>query len=260
MAREHMPVSLTAGSAVMSGPLGSALTKHARERMVHFFLFLFALDAACRRANTLAGRVVVDAADAFSVKATHQVDAGYRSTNLAHDNFDAHDPAVVTQPATIFRSMDASHFCNLGLRPTAVAELATRATADRDLFDLLDLARRLAGNTRLLPQRVNIGPDRIIDVAHGVLARQLLRAHAPVISTINLARYLTHVTSTLVAYRTKKVAGSEHGLAACCDAYLGVYALGAAQPYRTLLNYVWAECQARDGVLSVSDYLVLPSP
>lgn len=248
MGREHQQISPTAGSAVIAGSIESALAMHAHERIVHFFMFLFALDACCRRGKTL-GLVDVAGWTAVSRAATHQVDKGFRKKDIVYYDFDEADPAVVKRSASSCRNTDAAHFCNLGLVAGPWSELATAATQDRLMFDMLEMTKRLAGNTRHLPQRINIGPDRVIDEAHGDLAVDFLQRDKPVVSRANLVDYLKKATADMQAYRAGCIGAGMHGLAACCDAYLAVYAKGVEPPYFTLSGYVWAECAAwREGL------------
>lgn len=254
MGREKQAISPTAGSALLAGTIGEALAMHARERIVHFFTFLFAVRACCDRAKAVSG---VDVAPwtVISAKATHQVDEGFRLKNPVYYDFDDDDPAVIGRSASSCRNTDAAHFCNLGLVAGPWAQLAAVAATDRHVFDLLEMAKMLAGNTRHLPQRINIGPDRVIDVAHGELAEQILRAGGPVVTNANIAAYISRCSADMLDYRAKKVALKAAGLAACCDCYLAVYGAGPDGPYYTLSGYVWAECYARWGVLDRTQYL-----
>lgn len=254
MGREHQSVSPTAGSALIAGSISSALAMHAHERIVHFFMFLFALDACCRRAKAT-GAADVNAWSAVSPKATHQVDTGFRKTDPAYYDFDETDPKVVDRSAASCRNTDAAHFCNLGLVAGPWQQLAATATGDKLTFYLLEMAKRLAGNTRHLPQRINIGPDRVIDVAHGDLAVMFLKTGKPVVSRANIGDYLARSASDMTDYRAGASKAGLHGLAACCDAYLAVYANGVEPPYFTLSGYVWAECAARAGALDRTLYL-----
>ena len=259
--REHMERSPSGVN--LGGTIGNALLMHAREHAVHFFMFLFALDAACRRAGVLDASIVIAPADAFEVAATHQVDSGFRSGNVAHYDFDENDPKVVDMASTACRNTDAAHFCNLGLEARAWSRMAAVSGRDEHLRDLLDMAKRLAGDTKQLPQRVNIGPDRVIDVLHGVLAERFFKASRPltvpprnqVVSRANLATYLTEATAAMTTYRVEQVRLKRHGLAACCDSYLKVYAEQGDDIWMTLTGYIPAECLARRGVLEIADYL-----
>lgn len=261
MPREHMERS--ASGVNLAGSLGSALLMHARERAVHFFMFLFALDAACRRVAALDATVTIAPADAFQAAATHQVDSGFRSGNPLHYGFDENDPKVVDQSSTACGNTDAAHFCNLGLEARAFARLAAAGARDEHARDLLDMVKRLAGNTKQLPQRVNIGPDRVIDVLHGELALKFFKAtrplaaapHHQVVSRANLADYLASATAAMNTYKTEQLRLKRFGLAACCDSYLQVYALQGDDIWTTLTGYIPAECLARRDALTLADYL-----
>lgn len=261
MGREHSAGSLSGVN--LAGSIGDALLMHARERVIHFFMFLFALDAACRRIAALGTGVVIEPGNAFEVAATHQIDSGFRSTNADHYDFDETDPKVVDKPSTSCRRTDAAHFCNLGLEARIFAQLATAGAQDAHARDLLDMVKRLAGNTKQLPQRVNIGPDRVIDVLHGELAGIFLRAVRPmtvpprnqVVSRANLAAYLTAAIAAMTVYRAQQLVYGRDGLAACCDSYLAVYASQGDTIWMTLTGYIPAECLARRDALNLDDYL-----
>ncbi|WP_419814933.1 hypothetical protein [Glacieibacterium sp.] len=261
MAREHSAGSLSGVN--LAGTIGDALLMHARERAIHFFLFLFALDATCRRVAVLGTGLVVEPAHAFEVAATHQIDSGFRSTHIDHYDFDETDPKVVDKPSTSCRRTDAAHFCNLGLEARVFAQLAAAGGRDAHARDLLDMAKRLAGNTKQLPQRVNIGPDRVIDVLHGELAGVFLRAARPmtvpprnqVMSRANLAAYLAAAIAAMTIYRAQQVVHGRHGLAACCDSYLIVYANHGETIWMSLTGYIAAEALARRDALNLDDYL-----
>lgn len=253
MPREHMDRS--ASGVNLGGTIGDALLMHARERIVHFFMFLFALDALCRRVAAITPAVAIAPGAAFETKATHQVDSGFRSGNAAHWDFDETDPAVVTKSSTSCQNTDAAHFCNLGLDPGAWARLVMGAGTDQHALDLLEMVKRLAGNTKQLPQRINIGPDRVIDVLHGELAALFLGAGRPVVSRANLATYLQRATAEMAEYKAKQVVLKRLGLAACCDCYTAVYANDGEAAWTTLTGYVWAECMARRDALTSTDYL-----
>lgn len=254
MGREHQSISPTAGTAIFAGTIAWALDMHVRERVVHFFMFLFAVDACCRRARTL-GKADIPAWTAVSRKATHQVDTGFRKTDPVYYDFDETDPAVVDRSASSCRNTDAAHFCNLGLVAGPWTRLAAAATGDRLLFDLLEMAKRLAGNTRHMPQRLNIGPDRVVDEAHGDLAIQLLGAGGPMVTTANIQTYLDRCTADMTVYRAGAAKAGMAGLAACCDVYIAVWARGPQPPYFTLSGYVWAECAAWAPALDRTLYL-----
>lgn len=256
MGREHLPISPTAGTARISGQLGDALQAHARTRVTHFFKYLWTLDAACRRAAVLAPAAPEHPADVFDPKATLQVDTGRRSGGgVGYTDFDDTDPAVVTKFATAFRNVDAAHFCNLGLKAGPWARLSALATSDEHLFALMNMVKAFSADTRLLPQRVNIGPDRVVDVAHGVLAERFLRPRAPTVTRANIEAYLDVCATDMGVYRATHVGDGNHGIAACCDSYLTVYAGGPDAALNDVRGGVWAECGARRGVLNEADYL-----
>jgi len=215
--------------------------RHANQRVRHFFLFLFAVDAACRRVAANGGAAVAPAS-AVQEKATHQIDAGFRSADAAYEAFDVANAGVIGTAATAFGRTDAAHFCNLGLRQPAWPTLRQAATGDAVAQDLMLLAEKLAGDTAQLPQRINIGPDRVIDMLHATLAQRFLGAGTPVFSTANLQAYLAEAASAIGLYRAGHVARGNHGIAACCDAYLQVYATAGDAIWPSVRGMIYAEC------------------
>jgi hypothetical protein len=78
---------------------------------------------------------------------------------------------MVQKQATACGRTDAAHYCNLGIEAkfrARIAELA-RPETDQIAFDLYEALKAICGNTKWLPQRINIGPDRVIDKLHGEL-------------------------------------------------------------------------------------------
>ena len=133
----------------------------------------------------------------------------------------------------------------------------TRATAfakpqvDPVAFKLLEMLEVMAGATRQLPQRVNIGPDRIVDQVHGRLAFAFLNGTPPV-TAANYRSYLETCFNDMTAYRKSHADKGNLGLAACCDCYLDFYrgAAGCKRPWtregvwQMIGGQVDAECGA----------------
>jgi formate-dependent nitrite reductase cytochrome c552 subunit len=76
----------------------------------------------------------------------------------------------------------------------------------------------------LLPQKVNIGPDRKIDVLHGRLAPEMLDDDKPILSRARIGVYQAKATDAINEYKLDKAQKHEHGLEACADCYLQAYA------------------------------------
>lgn len=240
MARAKTRRSPTAVS--LSGPLSHALPRHAEQRAQHFFLFLFSLRAACNLIFDGSGRTF-HPADLICEAATHQIDSGLRQ-NANRDTFDPRDPNVVARNATSFSKIDAAHYCNLGLAGD-FATLESLARQDDDALELIDMCKVLAGNTVWLPQQINIGPDRVIDRLHYLLAIDFLEEPEPVFKPQNIGTYGRMVDVAMREYADAKDREGEHGLAACARCYLPPYSNLEAIIGDTVGHFIDAECDAR---------------
>jgi hypothetical protein len=208
--------------APLSGALGGELKKHAYERCRHFFFYEFYAKALVDYLNA-AHSQSFSYEDAVLIKASHQIDSGFRSKQLAYGEFDDTDPDVVKISCTVFRNIDAAHFCNLGVQEdfvTSINEFLTDAKA----LDLYERLKAMMGNTRWLPQRVNVGPDRVIDKLHGELALTMLTAaDTKLIGTENIADYLRQAREAMETYKKGHTKANNHGVAACAEAYIDTY-------------------------------------
>lgn len=235
----------TASQATLGGTLGPSLTMHAGQRCHYFFVFLFSFKGLGDRMRG-AGATLAPA-EGVSVKATHQIATGLRSTDAAYYGFDETDPKVVGLSATACGRTDAAHYCNLGLTAPFMLAAGAQAGADATARAFFEMVQAVAGATRQLPQRVNIGPDRIVDQAHGALALAMLDGSAPV-TVANFARYLDLCAREMAIYRAQLVREGKHGLAACCDCYTAFYdgsapgLWGAEGVWRQLRGTIDAEC------------------
>ncbi|MGC8469493.1 MAG: hypothetical protein ACP5NI_06265 [Acetobacteraceae bacterium] len=230
----------------ISGSLGPALARHAGERMRHFFVFLFAVDAACRLVAAATNRAIAPLS-MLKEAASVQVDVGMRSTLPDYDKFDETDANVVNLQATAFTAIDAAHFCNLGLQAGSWAGLVFAAETMKGdhAIELIEMAELLTGDTCQLPQRVNIGPDRIIDQVHWALAKEFLGDGQPVFSAARLTRYASEAAAQLGLYMNGRAQGKA-GLIACCNWYLAAYGLQALeQCYTIVRGNIGSECEAR---------------
>jgi hypothetical protein len=214
----------------LSGDLRGALHRHTRERARHFFYYLFTMKALVNYLNQKA-KLGLAADKGVEVAATEQVDSGFRrlKTHAAsYRAFGNADAGVVNLTASNFGSMDAAHFCNLGIKPAFVSRISQFISqkyraSDPIPFDLYEELKKFSGNTQLLPQRVNIGPDRIIDQMHGDLAGPMLIASTKVVSAANVSKYRTTAVERMEEYRETAVQNGDHGIAACAACYLEVY-------------------------------------
>lgn len=237
--------------AILAGPLSDALHLHAALRLYHFFMFLFCHKALTDRLKTIG--VAVAEGEGVSAKATHQIAFGMRSDNPGYYDFVTSDPDVVNQPSTACGKTDAAHFCNLGLTPAFRTKVAPHISEGGDPLagHFYRQCEIHAGKTRQLPQRINIGPDRVIDRVHGQLAGEILDGSAPV-SAKNFNLYVGTCAQEMQSYRAKILQKNYLGLAACCECYLQVYANApgvrspwtAGQQMTSALNTVSAEAMA----------------
>jgi len=251
MARKKITRSATAVN--LSGQLGNALAYHAGERMRHLFLFLFATDAACRLVNAELG-AAFKPGSMIKEAASHQVDSGLRSNDQTRDVFDETDANIIQVPSTSFNKIDAAHYCNLGLEPSNWARLTAAAESLKGdtAVEMIEKAEIYTANTVWLPQRVNIGPDRIIDQLHYVMAQGIFADGQPVLSVLRLQAYATNATRVIMAYQG--TLQGKAGLQACCTCYLMAY---ANQPMEekamVIAGNIRSECEALK--MSVADYI-----
>ncbi len=224
----------------LSGPLTHALPRHAEQRAKQFFLFLFALQATCDMVLARTGRRF-DPLDIVREAATHQIDSGLRQ-EAGRDPFNAADPAVVHVNGTSFSRIDAAHYCNLGLAGD-FSLLKSVSSGDRDCEEMVELCETLAGDTVWLPQKINLGPDRVIDQAHYRLALDFFRNGRPVLTPQNVALYAARSDADIRNFANDKDL-SEPGLAACARLYLAPYVNLPAAIFDSVRNNIEAECSA----------------
>jgi hypothetical protein len=107
-------------------------------------------------------------------------------------------------------------------------------------------------NTRLLPQRVNIGPDKIIDALHGALATKILESGKPPVTASNMEIYFDWAKKALGTYKAEQQSVGKNGTAACVDAYLECYKNDGEELWKSIANNVVSECFALG--LTEADY------
>ncbi len=237
----------TPSSVTLAGTLRTAIPGHAAERFRHFFVYLYLYKMITDRLNAAPYNAGLNTNGGVSSIATHQVDSGVRSTDISYEGFLNKDANVIDLPATAFRRMDAAHYCNLGVTPTfsGIVAQAVQHANDEVLLSLFEGLKQFCGNTRLMPQRINIGPDRVIDRLHGRLAMQMLDGTPP-IDEDNARIYLAAAVADLQDYRRKQLGYGNDGVVACIDLYLAFYADvdHVGMMWRTVKGNAWADCGA----------------
>ena len=128
-----------------SGKLGEELTKHAKERCRHYFLYLFTVKALVDVLNSSGNSYKYH--NVVLIKASHQTDTGYRETRSDFDDFDCNDANIVNTFVTKIRKTDAAHFCNLGVTPTFLSSIQGQMSSPvvAKLWENLEI---VMGNTR----------------------------------------------------------------------------------------------------------------
>jgi len=238
--------------AILAGNLGDALLMHAPQRAYFFFMFLFSHQALVDRMRDEHGIEVADG-EGVSPKATHQIATGLRRNRDGYYDYVETDPDIINQSATACGRTDAAHYCNLGISAAFLrkANAVAKPEVDPVAFHFRDMLEVMAGATRQLPQRINIGPDRIVDVCHGDMAPLMLNGTPP-ISIGNYLKYLVTCEPAMARYMRELKLGGLDGLHACCDCYMEFYngGLRCRRPWDTrgvwslLTGAVSAECNA----------------
>jgi hypothetical protein len=206
---------------VKAGTLGYELKGHAFERATTFFSFLLTMKLVIAELNAIGGAGTPHRFSKWvSVKATDQIGSGLRSEVAEYTPFVKTNPKVVDQSTTLFTKSDAAHFCNLGLT-LGFDAICNASPFTRDGYRRLKV---YAGATMQLPQKVNIGPDRKIDIVHGRLAPAMLDDDKPIFSRDRVTVYQKHAVESMTEYKKLKARLHEHGLEACAECYLATYA------------------------------------
>jgi hypothetical protein len=128
---------------------------------------------------------------------------------------------VVNDESTGFTNVDAAHFCNLGVKPGFASQIDM---TNPQISALYEFAKTLAGNTRWLPQLVNIGPDRKIDILHGKAAKTMLAQGGPTVTRKRIGEYVGMATLQLNEYIKYCQKRHKAGVAACAACYIAGYA------------------------------------
>lgn len=225
----------------LSGELGEELKKHAHERCRHYYHYAFYLSALY---ELLSNRSATSSkvTTFITKKASHQIDSGHRSKNPQHNTWVA-DPSVVNMPVTAFKKMDAAHFCNLGATPEL--KMLVNRGGDGVETRFMENLEAIMGNTRPMPQKVNIGPDRIVDELHGRKIYQDLTQDQPTVSSQRINEYLCGGASAMRAYVQSKLR-DRPGLKACAECYIDYYEDpgSSVRLYNQLSRETEEECSA----------------
>jgi hypothetical protein len=148
--------------ALFSGDLESALQRHGADRILHFFYFCFYVELTCDYLTRL--KFPISPREAITDHATHQVDKGTRSSTIQKLEVYSLSPADLR--VTGHGSMDAAHTNNLGLSRDFVKLCERNSASDPVVYKLYGYCKDLCSNTTLLPQSINLGPDKVIDKIH----------------------------------------------------------------------------------------------
>jgi hypothetical protein len=233
---------LSPGAVNLGGKLESALHYHTKERALHFFLYLFDMKVLVTHLNKPPYNLKLEPDEGVEVVATNQINTGFRSTKIgpgAYHPFDSTSVATLAESASAFTNMDAAHFCNLGIKPAFVTKIAQYTSnahhaVDPIPMDFFEMLKKVCGDTELLPQRVNIGPDRVVDKLHGELAAKMLKGASKVISQKNVDDYKTAAVDAMTDYRDAAEKAGDLGIVACANCYLAIYNDSLVPAPRTL--------------------------
>jgi hypothetical protein len=204
-------------AVVLSGTLRAALVAHTKERLRHFFLFLYSYRMLMHVLQVPPGKW----AGYVRITATHQVDVGMRRDTDWDIRFKKDDVSVLDLQTTAFMRVDAAHFCNLGLDPS-LAGLCTQS-GDERARSFYNTLEKVCGNTRLIPQRINIGPDRVVDRAHGDLCLEFLKRMATGAAPISppfFKAYKERVVSSMTQYGAGQAANGNAAVAEAAGIYI----------------------------------------
>lgn len=163
---------------VLSGALEHTLPEHVKMRAFHFFMFCTTVQLICDVLEATQGGSRFLPPQVIELHATHQGGTGYRMKTM--EPFNKHSKSMATEQGTGAASMDAAHFNNLGLKPAFLSWLDTLignsvAPFAAMLEQLRDDCVTYCADTRLLPQRINLVPDKIIDEVHRKIAMYVFR-------------------------------------------------------------------------------------
>lgn len=218
MGRIHTDPSETA--LAQSGTLRDALVAHSKARMRFFFLYMYTY-----RMLMHVLQVPADQWQTYvSNTATHQINSGMRRDSDWDISFQKDDVSILDHFASLFRRVDAAHFCNLGLNPALAAKCS--ASSDPRATDIYNTLVMISGATRFMPQRINIGPDRVVDTAHGVLCREMLADMAngaAAISPAAFARYKSYVSGKMRDYAASQTEKENFAVAEATLIYVATW-------------------------------------
>lgn len=237
-----------------SGPLSEALELHAQQRCEMFFHYLFymkaLLDVIYIRNQARNKRQIVNYLAYIQDHATHQIAKGRRipaSKRVKYSSalftFDKQSSDLSDITATNTFSTDAAHFCNLGVSPRLATQIDSTSSTEVRLLNELE---RVAGDTCQLPQRINLGPDKVIDQLHRELARIIFFGNVRDSATIprttwaNYKKYLDWAKQRMESYVDAERGKGNNALVECATYYLRFYSKQLENPRRNHSNTHWA--------------------
>lgn len=214
-------------AAILSGPARTLLPFHARERMRRFFFFAYSVKLSCDYLQRVHGVRLVPR-DAVARDATHQIAKGHRIAGGTP--FDKSKPLSNT-PLTWFGAMDAAHVNNLGLTQPFCTLMGGLRHQDPMLDKLWSYCVAGCAATILLPQAVNLGPDRCVDRVHSELIGTVFPQAgptSPIVSAPHADLYIVQANTALIDYAQDRRKEGAPALSDMADLYR--QGIAACQP------------------------------
>lgn len=198
-------LSFNQDAPIFSGSLATLLPQHASMRASHFFRFCVNVQMGCDVLERLLPAFDLTPSQAIEFdRATHQAGVGHRVKGAPAFNKTSDD--IGQELATGVSHMDAAHFNNLGLKPDFLKPFNTLIkNSNGDLKTTLQTLQSYCvvycSDTRLLPQRVNLKSEKILDDVHREVARNIfsnpdLISH-PLISEFLINYYINYANTRI---------------------------------------------------------------
>lgn len=193
------PTENYSGLDFLQQDLRHEIELHAESRMRFYFRFIFYISALTVKLNEKS-ETLLKATDFIEYKATHQWGSGHRKKDIGNQK----DVHKTERQADAFKSVDAAHKFGLGIKKNLSNLVAE--SEDSAVMGLYKELVRIICDTRKMPQRLNVGPDKIIDELHRKRARDDLAGISTSIPIFNnhiAATYLSHASKEMEVYREK---------------------------------------------------------